>query len=84
MIFYSWNVNGLRAAAGKGFHDWLESSCADVVGLQETKLQKDHENGFLEAKCYKALFASSSVKKGYSGGGGLFPSRPPGRERRAA
>ncbi|MBI4804506.1 MAG: exodeoxyribonuclease III [Desulfovibrio sp.] len=76
MILYSWNVNGLRAAAGKGFHDWLESSGADVVGLQETKLQKDHEDGFLDAKGYKVRFVSSSVKKGYSGVGVYYRAEP--------
>ena len=34
---YSWNVNGLRACAEKGFLSWLASAKADVVGLQETR-----------------------------------------------
>lgn len=33
----SWNVNGLRAVAKKGFSDWLASTNADVIGLQETR-----------------------------------------------
>ena len=33
----SWNVNGLRAAAGKGYFAWLEDHDPDVVLLQETK-----------------------------------------------
>ncbi|WP_243358922.1 exodeoxyribonuclease III [Fundidesulfovibrio terrae] len=76
MILYSWNVNGLRAAAGKGFHEWLETCGADVVGIQETKLQKDHENGFPEVHGYKTVFASSSVKKGYSGVGVYYRAEP--------
>jgi len=33
----SWNVNGLRACARKGFLDWLRAERADVVGLQEVR-----------------------------------------------
>ena len=39
MKFISWNVNGLRAVAGKGFADIFEGFDADWVCLQETKLQ---------------------------------------------
>ncbi len=37
MRIVSWNVNGLRSAASKGFLDWLQASDADVVGLQEVR-----------------------------------------------
>jgi exodeoxyribonuclease-3 len=37
----SWNVNGLRACAKKGFYQWLDASKADVVGLQEIRLTED-------------------------------------------
>lgn len=37
MRIVSWNVNGLRACAKKGFLDFLESSGADVVCLQEVR-----------------------------------------------
>lgn len=76
MILYSWNVNGLRAVALKGFREWLEGSGADFVGLQETKLQKDHEDGFAEACGYKAVFCSCNAKKGYSGVGAYFRLAP--------
>lgn len=33
------NLNGLRSATAKGFFDWLETSGADVVCMQETRLQ---------------------------------------------
>ena len=33
------NLNGLRSATSKGFFDWLETSGADVVCMQETRLQ---------------------------------------------
>lgn len=35
------NVNGLRAAAKKGFLPWLESTAADVVCLQEVRAEPD-------------------------------------------
>ena len=34
------NVNGIRAAAKKGFFDWLKRQRADFVCLQETKAQE--------------------------------------------
>ena len=37
----SWNVNGLRACAKKGFGDWLEGSGAEIVGLQEVRAEPD-------------------------------------------
>ena len=39
MKLVSWNVNGLRACANKGFHDFFSSVNADIFCLQETKLQ---------------------------------------------
>jgi len=37
VLLYSWNVNGVRSVASKGFAQWLRGSQADVVCLQETK-----------------------------------------------
>ncbi len=39
MRVVSVNVNGLRSATNKGFFDWLEQSNADVVCLQEIRIQ---------------------------------------------
>ncbi|GAB6038686.1 exodeoxyribonuclease III [Fundidesulfovibrio butyratiphilus] len=76
MILYSWNVNGLRAVTGKGFWDWLSACGADVVGLQETKLQPGHEAAFKDVPGYRAHLCSSSVKKGYSGVAALTRAEP--------
>lgn len=76
MILYSWNVNGLRAVTGKGFWDWLAASGADVVGLQETKLQPGHEEAFKSVPGFTAHLCSSSVKKGYSGVAALTRTEP--------
>ena len=39
MKLVSWNVNGLRACLNKGFLDFVALADADVICLQETKLQ---------------------------------------------
>jgi exodeoxyribonuclease-3 len=33
----SWNVNGIRAVAKKGFLDWVKKESPDILCLQETK-----------------------------------------------
>ncbi|WP_297212360.1 exodeoxyribonuclease III [uncultured Flavonifractor sp.] len=64
MKLITWNVNGLRACLNKGFLDFFHSADADVVCLQETKLQP-HQIA-LELPGYQ-LFWNSAEKKGYSG-----------------
>ena len=64
MKFISWNVNGLRAVAGKGFADIFVSLDADFVCLQETKLQAGQID--LEFPGYQSYW-NYAEKKGYSG-----------------
>lgn len=64
MKMISWNVNGLRACIKKGFAESMLALDADVICLQETKLQKGQENIALEG--YTAVF-NSADRKGYSG-----------------
>ena len=40
MKLISWNVNGLRACAQKGFLDFFHEADADIFCVQETKLQE--------------------------------------------
>jgi exodeoxyribonuclease III len=40
MRIISFNANGIRSAARKGFFEWLASQDADVVCLQETRAQE--------------------------------------------
>ena len=67
MKFISWNVNGLRAAVGKGFKDFFEETDADIFCVQETKLQEgqiDCSGGIsllLELCGEKRLFRSCGV-----------------------
>ncbi len=41
MKLISWNVNGIRAVAKKGFSDWLKSARPDLLGLQEIKISDE-------------------------------------------
>ena len=41
LVIATVNVNGLRAAARKGFVEWLAGTKADVVCLQETRAELD-------------------------------------------
>jgi len=62
--FISWNVNGLRAATGKGFADIFKESDADFFCLQETKMQAGQLE--LEFDGYRSYW-NFAEKKGYSG-----------------
>ena len=60
----SWNVNGLRACAGKGFGDIFKDLDADLFSLQETKLQEGQIDMAFDG--YRS-FWNYAEKKGYSG-----------------
>lgn len=64
MKFISWNVNGLRAAIGKGFYDFFRAVDADAFCVQETKMQPGQAEidlpGYYE-------YWNSADRKGYSG-----------------
>lgn len=64
MKFISWNVNGLRACAGKGFADAFNSLNADFFCLQETKMQAGQLD--LNFDGYDSYW-NYADKKGYSG-----------------
>ena len=64
MKFISWNVNGLRAVAGKGFADVFVELDADFVCLQETKLQEGQID--LQFPGFTSYW-NYAEKKGYSG-----------------
>ena len=64
MKLISWNVNGLRAVAGKGFADVFAELDADFVCLQETKLQEGQID--LEFLGYTSYW-NYADKAGYSG-----------------
>jgi exodeoxyribonuclease-3 len=64
---YSWNVNGIRAAARKGFFNVLTNSNADIFCVQETKAQPEQlSEDFIAPDGYHSYW-SSAERKGYSG-----------------
>ena len=73
MKLISWNVNGLRACAGKGFADSVLGLDADVICLQETKLQESQLDVSLPG--YQ-VYLNCAEKKGYSGTA-IFTRVPP-------
>jgi exodeoxyribonuclease III len=67
MRIVSWNVNGLRACAKKGFPRFLGSSRADVAGLQEVRaLPQQLDTEACIPAGWHAYFAPAK-RPGYSG-----------------
>ena len=67
MRIVSWNVNGIRAVANKGFADTVKAMDADIIGIQETKAQPDQLGPEItQLEGYKSWFYSAE-RKGYSG-----------------
>ncbi len=64
MRLISWNVNGFRAVLKKGFEEAFDSFGADIICLQESKMQEGQTNFSKEG--YE-LYIHSAEKKGYSG-----------------
>jgi exodeoxyribonuclease-3 len=67
MRVVSFNANGIRAAAKKGFFDWAWSQGIDVLCIQETKAQESQlaEEQFHQQDYYRYFF--DAKKPGYSG-----------------
>ncbi|PID62422.1 MAG: exodeoxyribonuclease III [Ignavibacteriae bacterium] len=63
----SWNVNGIRAIAKKGFHEWFNKANPDVLCLQETKAWEEQlDESLTNIDGYHSYF-SEAYRKGYSG-----------------
>lgn len=60
MKLVTWNVNGLRACMNKGFKESMEKLDADIISIQETKMQREQASfdfpGYYE-------YWNSAVKK---------------------
>jgi exodeoxyribonuclease-3 len=64
---FSWNVNGIRAAAKKGFIDWVAAAAPDMLAVQETKAQPEQlDEELLNIHGYTSYWFSAE-RKGYSG-----------------
>lgn len=64
MKFISWNVNGIRSVAQKGFMDFFKEIDADIFAIQETKMQEGQLELILDGYLQ---YWNSAEKKGYSG-----------------
>ena len=78
------NLNGIRSAANKGFFNWLQTTNADVICMQEVKAQAADmtaemlaalPSGMLASKGYFGYFHYAE-KKGYSGVGIYCKAKP--------
>ena len=68
MKLISWNVNGLRAVMNKGFKDFYSEINADIMCLQETKMQQEQISiDINEIFKDRYVYWNSAEKKGYSG-----------------
>ena len=75
MKLVSWNVNGIRSVARKGFLPWLKAASPQVACLQETRAWPQQlDEDLLAPKGYKSWWVCAE-KKGYSGVGALQPGR---------
>lgn len=76
MRIISLNLNGLRSATRKGVLPWLAEQQADVIALQETRLQAaDRLKEDFSIPGYSACFLDAQAK-GYSGVALYFPTSP--------
>ena len=70
------NLNGIRSAANKGFFNWLQTTNADVICMQEVKAQAaDMTAEMSEPAGYFGYFHYAE-KKGYSGVGIYCKAKP--------
>lgn len=77
MDIISFNANGIRSAASKGFFDWFIVQDADFLCVQETKAQEAQlAVSELRPSGYHANFKDASTRKGYSGVG-IYSRRKP-------
>ncbi len=77
MKLVSWNVNGVRAALGKGLLDWMQATKPDVICLQEVKATPGDVQHVAWPKGYEVVW-NAAEKKGYSGTALLTKRKPLG------
>ncbi len=73
---FSWNVNGLRACAKKGFLDWLEAERPDILALQEVRAEPEQLPREVRTPEGYHDYWNPAGKKGYSGVGLLCREEP--------
>ncbi|RKY41714.1 MAG: exodeoxyribonuclease III [Candidatus Makaraimicrobium thalassicum] len=76
MRILSWNVNGIRSAADKGFLGWLLRESPDIVCLQETKARPEQLQQDLAAPQGYLTYWNNPERKGYAGVAVLTRGKP--------
>ncbi len=61
------NLNGIRSADRKGFFEWLPQQQADIVCLQETRIQQHQLTAVMQSPAGMHTIYHSAEKPGYSG-----------------
>ena len=74
----SLNANGIRAAARKGFFDWMKKQDADVVCIQETKAQVHQLGDEIFSPAGYHCYYEDAARKGYSGVA-IYTKHEPGK-----
>jgi exodeoxyribonuclease-3 len=83
MKIMTYNANGLRSAADKGFFDWFGKQKTDVLCLQECRAAEDQlADKAFRPRGYKRWFNEAKTKKGYSGVG-IYARQEPDEVRTA-
>lgn len=72
----TYNVNGIRAALNKNWLDWLQSSGADIVCLQEIKAEPGQFDASPIVQLGYYCYWYPAQKKGYSGTAILSKQKP--------
>lgn len=76
MRILSWNVNGIRSAAKKGFREFLDNCDAEIVALQEVRAKAEQIPAELRDVPGWHLHVVAGERPGYSGVA-LYSRRPP-------
>ena len=67
MKVVSFNANGIRSSARKGFFDWFLNNNIDVLCIQETKAQENQLSDPVFSPDKYFRYFVDAEKKGYSG-----------------
>lgn len=76
MKIVTWNVNGIRAVAKKGFLEFVEAQKPDLLCIQETKGHPDQVEPELLTPAGMKGFWTPAWRKGYSGTATYFREAP--------
>ena len=76
MKIISWNVNGLRSVAKKGFLSFFEKEDPDILCVQESKAHPEDLDSSLLCPFGRASYFSFADRKGYSGTATYAKAKP--------